>query len=84
MPPLNPLYNSQSSLFNKSVLTGEEWPVKVNIGVHRPAFHIYTLRVSSLAANKSHFGLDNSAEINFSFSIGFMQSTKMKIILGYC
>jgi hypothetical protein len=53
--------------------------MNVNIGVQRPAFHIYTLRVSSLAANKSHLGWDNSAEINFSFSIGFMQSTKIKL-----
>ena len=50
------------------------------MGVLNPAFHIYTLFVSSLAANKSQFGVDNSAEINFSFSIGFMQSTKIKII----
>jgi len=58
--------------------------MNVNIGVQKPAFHMYTLLVSSLAANKSQFGWDNSAVINFSFSIGFMQSTKMKIILGYC
>jgi len=57
--------------------------MKVNFGVQKPAFHIYTLRVSSLAANKSQFGLDNSAVINFSFSIGFIQSTKKVNILEY-
>ena len=80
MPPLKPLYNSASSLLKSKTFTGDEWPINVRIGVLNPAFHIYTLFVSSLAANKSQFGVDNSAVINFSFSIWFMQSTKIKNI----
>jgi hypothetical protein len=57
------------------VFAGEDKYLKDNKGSPIPAFHIYTVHVSSAPAYKSQYGYDNSADINFSFPFGLIDSS---------